>query len=70
MVKIIHNRKNNRLSLKVCGMKHNTLEVAQLQPDYLGFIFFEKSKRNYDKAHIEILPEGIQKVGVFVDASI
>ncbi|WP_336093937.1 phosphoribosylanthranilate isomerase [Leeuwenhoekiella sp. CH_XMU1409-2] len=51
-------------------MKHNTLEVAQLQPDYLGFIFFEKSKRNYDKAHIEILPEGIQKVGVFVDASI
>lgn len=70
MVKIIHNRKNNRLSLKVCGMKHNTLEVAQLEPDYLGFIFFEKSKRNYDKAHIEILPEGIKKVGVFVDASI
>ncbi|MEO2082221.1 MAG: phosphoribosylanthranilate isomerase [Leeuwenhoekiella sp.] len=51
-------------------MKHNTLEVAQLEPDYLGFIFFEKSKRNYDKAHIEILPEGIKKVGVFVDASI
>ena len=70
MVKTIHNRKNNRLSLKVCGMKHNTLEVAQLEPDYLGFIFFEKSKRNYDKAHIEILPEGIKKVGVFVDASI
>ena len=70
MVKKIHHKKNNRLSLKVCGMKHNTLEVAQLKPDYLGFIFFEKSKRNYDKAHIEILPEGIQKVGVFVDASI
>ena len=70
MIKKIHHKKNNRLSLKVCGMKHNTLEVAQLQPDYLGFIFFEKSKRNYDKAHIEILPEGIQKVGVFVDASI
>lgn len=70
MVKTIHNRKNKRLSLKVCGMKHNTAEVAQLEPDYLGFIFFEKSKRNYDKAHIEILPEGIKKVGVFVDASI
>lgn len=70
MVKKIHHRKNNKLSLKVCGMKHNTLEVAQLKPDYLGFIFFEKSKRNYDKAHIEILPEGIKKVGVFVDASI
>lgn len=70
MVKTIHNTKNKRLRLKVCGMKHNTLEVAQLQPDYLGFIFFEKSKRNYDKANIEILPEGIKKVGVFVDASI
>ena len=70
MVKIIHNRKNNRLSLKVCGMKHNTAEVAQLQPDYLGFIFFEKSKRNYDQAAIEPLAEGIKKVGVFVDASI
>ena len=70
MVKTIHNRKNKRLSLKVCGMKHNTAEVAQLEPDYLGFIFFEKSKRNYDKAHIETLPEGIMKVGVFVDASI
>jgi len=51
-------------------MKHNTLEVAQLQPDYLGFIFFERSKRNYDKAAIENLPEEIKKVGVFVDASI
>ena len=70
MVKTIHNRKNKRLNLKVCGMKHNTAEVAQLEPDYLGFIFFEKSKRNYDKAHIETLPEGIMKVGVFVDASI
>ena len=70
MVKTIHHRKNNRLSLKVCGMKHNTLEVAQLEPDYLGFIFFEKSKRNYDQAAIETLPEGIKKVGVFVDASI
>ncbi|UBZ11076.1 phosphoribosylanthranilate isomerase [Leeuwenhoekiella palythoae] len=51
-------------------MKHNTLDVAQLKPDYLGFIFFEKSKRNYDQAAIETLPEGIKKVGVFVDASI
>ena len=70
MVKTIHNKKYDKLCLKVCGMKHNTLDVAQLKPDYLGFIFFEKSKRNYDQAAIETLPEGIQKVGVFVDASI
>ena len=70
MVKTIHTKKYDKLCLKVCGMKHNTLDVAQLQPDYLGFIFFEKSKRNYDQAAIETLPEGIKKVGVFVDASI
>ncbi len=70
MVKTIHNKKYDKLCLKVCGMKHNTLDVAQLKPDYLGFIFFEKSKRNYDQAAIETLPEGIKKVGVFVDASI
>ena len=70
MVKTIHNKKYDKLCLKVCGMKHNTLDVAQLKPDYLGFIFFEKSKRNYDQVAIETLPEGIKKVGVFVDASI
>ncbi len=55
--------------LKVCGMKYNTQEVAALQPDYLGFIFYEKSPRNYD-GEIVTLPENIKKVGVFVDADI
>ena len=31
------------MKLKVCGMKYNTAEVANLQPDYLGFIFYKKS---------------------------
>ncbi len=50
-------------------MKLNTAEVAALQPDYLGFIFWEPSSRFFD-AEIPELPDGIQKVGVFVDASI
>ncbi len=53
--------------LKICGMKHNVSEVASLQPDYLGFIFYDKSKRNFDD-EIPQLPSGVQKVGVFVNA--
>lgn len=45
----------------------NIEEVAKLQPDYLGFIFYEKSPRFLNK-EIPILPKSTQKVGVFVDA--
>lgn len=57
------------MKLKVCGMKHNTIEVAALQPDYLGFIFHEDSPRNFD-GDIPKLPENIKKVGVFVDKTV
>ena len=50
-------------------MKYNTVEVAALQPDYVGFIFYEESKRNYTREKIPGI-QGVQKVGVFVDASI
>lgn len=57
------------MKVKVCGMKYNTSEVAQLQPDYLGFIFYERSQRNFS-GDIPELSKNIKKVGVFVDASI
>lgn len=57
------------MKLKVCGMKYNTLEVASLQPDYLGFIFHGKSPRNFDST-IPKLPETVKKVGVFVDETV
>ena len=59
------------MKLKVCGMKYkdNIVEVAQLQPDYLGFIFYEKSSRFFEGI-IPNLPKSIKKVGVFVNASI
>ncbi|WP_408046316.1 phosphoribosylanthranilate isomerase [Tenacibaculum crassostreae] len=49
-------------------MKHieNIQQVAELQPDYLGFIFYEKSPRNFEGI-IPELPQGVKKVGVFVN---
>ena len=44
----------------------NIQEVAELQPDYLGFIFYEKSKRNFEGI-IPDLPKSIKKTGVFVN---
>jgi phosphoribosylanthranilate isomerase len=41
--------------------------VAALHPDYLGFIFWEPSKRFFE-GNIPELPASIKKVGVFVDA--
>jgi len=56
------------MKLKVCGMKYveNIQQIAELQPDYLGFIFYEKSKRNFEGI-IPDLPNTIKKTGVFVN---
>ncbi|TGV01255.1 phosphoribosylanthranilate isomerase [Flavivirga rizhaonensis] len=56
------------MKLKVCGMKYedNIIQVANLQPDYLGFIFYKKSTRHFN-TNIPELPESIKKVGVFVN---
>ena len=55
------------VKLKICGMKHNIAEVASLQPDYMGFIFYDKSPRNFT-APPPNLPSSIKRVGVFVNA--
>lgn len=63
------------MKLKVCGMKFpdNLLEVSALQPDYLGFIFYEKSPRYMANTlapeDVKALPDRIQKIGVFVNAT-
>ena len=56
------------MKIKVCGMKYieNIQDVAALQPDYLGFIFYEKSKRNFEGIIPELL-NSIKKTGVFVN---
>ncbi|MDG1823293.1 MAG: phosphoribosylanthranilate isomerase [Flavobacteriaceae bacterium] len=56
------------MKLKVCGMRDskNIVALASLQPDYMGFIFWEPSKR-YCATIPSDIPNPIKKVGVFVD---
>jgi len=60
------------LKLKVCGMKFaaNIASIASLQPDYLGFIFYDKSPRFISDVSAELIkyiPSEIKTVGVFVN---
>lgn len=60
------------LKLKVCGMKFaaNIASVTALQPDYLGFIFYEQSPRFISDVSAELIkyvPPQINTVGVFVN---
>ena len=42
------------MKLKVCGMKfpQNISEIESLRPDFMGFIFYNKSKRFYDQTDL------------------
>ena len=62
--------RENKMKLKICGMKYNTTEVAKLQPDYLGFIFYKNSARNFNNTSIPEVSDRIKKVGVFVDEKV
>jgi phosphoribosylanthranilate isomerase len=63
------------LEIKVCGMRdsQNILALAELQPDYIGFIFYPKSARFTSgvlkKKILNALPKSIKKTGVFVNES-
>ena len=59
------------MKIKICGMKYkdNIKSVARLRPDYLGFIFYKKSKRNFE-SDIPKLSDDIKKIGVFVNEKI
>jgi phosphoribosylanthranilate isomerase len=64
-------KKSIVMKLKICGMKYpdNILKVGSLLPDYMGFIFWEKSSRYFDGI-IPTLPGSIKKVGVFVNETL
>jgi phosphoribosylanthranilate isomerase len=65
--------KSKTISIKICGMrdKENIAQVSLLGPQYMGFIFYEKSPRFVGSEFT--IPEGlsssIKKVGVFVNES-
>jgi phosphoribosylanthranilate isomerase len=68
---LLNRFKLTKMKIKICGMKYpdNILEVGALLPDYMGFIFWEKSARFFD-GEIPQLPDSIKKVGVFVNESV
>ncbi|SDS62729.1 phosphoribosylanthranilate isomerase [Gramella sp. MAR_2010_147] len=59
------------LSLKVCGMQQagNMIQVSELQPDYMGLIFYKKSPRYFD-GELPLMAPEIKLTGVFVNAEI
>ena len=62
-----------RVKLKVCGMRElaNIQALCTLAPNYMGFIFYEGSKRfvgDMDPLFVHNLPPDIKATGVFVNA--
>jgi phosphoribosylanthranilate isomerase len=63
----------NELKIKVCGMRdpENISGVVNALPDFMGFIFYPKSKRfvgvDFSPEILKIIPGSIKKVGVFVN---
>lgn len=59
------------MKIKVCGMKYpeNIQAIAQLNPDFMGLIFYPKSKRFAGGLSVEaaLFADTIKKVGVFVN---
>jgi phosphoribosylanthranilate isomerase len=67
------------MKIKICGLKEpdNITAVAELQPDYLGFIFYPQSPRYAAgealQRYLAAAPEalaGIARVGVFVNEEV
>lgn len=58
------------MRLKVCGMREleNISALSELDPNYIGFIFWSESSRFVDKK-TPPLDKKIIKTGVFVDAT-
>jgi len=66
----------NGTKIKICGLRRleDIQYVNEVLPEYIGFVFWEKSRRNVSfdeaKALREALDDRIQSAGVFVDADI
>jgi phosphoribosylanthranilate isomerase len=60
------------MKIKVCGMRdrENIQSLLALKPDFIGFIFYKKSKRFVADIPKINFPKEIKKVGVFVNEPI
>jgi len=63
----------NKAKIKICGLSRaEDIQAAnELKPEYIGFVFYEKSKRNVSEEQAaglrETLAQDIIPVGVFVE---
>jgi len=62
------------IKVKVCGMREaeNISALTKINPDFIGFIFYDKSPRyvgEMDENVLKAIPKSIKKVGVFVNAN-
>lgn len=61
------------MKIKVCGIKdkENLRELRKCEPDFLGFIFYNKSARYMGESFIPSDLENLsaKKIGVFVDST-
>lgn len=64
------------MKVKICGLRteENIKAVADLLPDFMGFIFYDRSPRNVQyilqPQVLEAIPENIIKTGVFVNKAV
>ena len=64
------------MKIKICGMKYrqNIHEIIKLKPDFIGFIFYQKSKRfvgeTFNENLLKTIPKTTKTVAVFVNESI
>ena len=71
----LKSREQAGLLRKVCGMRapENIRALLELQPDFLGFIFYPRSARfvgeELDVNLLQHFPQNTRKVGVFVNAA-
>lgn len=72
----MHQKEKNQIKIKLCGfMRPSDVEVANLlQPDYVGFVFCQNSRRyvSLERARTlkELLHPDVLAVGVFVDEKV
>ena len=65
------------MQLKVCGMRdrYNIAALCRQQPDYMGFVFYQRSARAVPERDRELQAviagiQGMETIGVFVDEPI
>lgn len=61
------------MKIKICGIQNpeNMRQIAEMYPDYMGFIFYPPSPRYVlpflNEEDFENIPQKIKKIGVFVN---